>query len=141
MDLVWLAVLATCIVVYVLPDGVDPGVGILFGFGPHEGVRPVMLRVIAPVHQLPFYLATVIFAAAFGTLAISFWPCMIPFAVTIDAAAVPLSGLASRFWTGVLVFSLIITYALRNDVIFGAGSGRILSKKRSTVLSGRGEGE
>lgn len=83
--------------------------------------------------QLPFYMAIGIFAAAFGTLAISFWPYMIPFAVTIDAAAIPLSGLASKFWTGVLAFPLIITFALRNCVVFGAGSGRILSKKRSTV--------
>jgi cytochrome bd ubiquinol oxidase subunit II len=30
----------------------------------------------------PFVMVAVIFIAAFGTLAISFWPCMIPFAIT-----------------------------------------------------------
>jgi cytochrome bd ubiquinol oxidase subunit II len=49
MVLFWLTALATSIVVYVLLDGVDLGVGILFGFGPHEGARRVMLRVVAPV--------------------------------------------------------------------------------------------
>jgi cytochrome bd ubiquinol oxidase subunit II len=92
-------------------------------------------------YQRPFYMAIAIFAAAFGTLGISFWPYMIPFAVTIDVAAVPLSGLASRFWTGVLVSSLIIAYGLRTYVIFDAGSGRILSKKRSTMQPLRGRGE
>ena len=71
----------------------------------------------------------------------SFSPHVIPFAVTIAAAAIPLSGLASKFWTGVLAFPLIITLALRKYVVFGAESGRILSKKRSTVPPYRGEGE
>jgi cytochrome bd ubiquinol oxidase subunit II len=30
----------------------------------------------------PFYAVAVIFASAFGTLALSFWPYMIPFAIT-----------------------------------------------------------
>jgi cytochrome d ubiquinol oxidase subunit II len=92
-------------------------------------------------YQRPFYMALAIFAAALGTLGISFWPYMIPFAVTIDVAGVPLSGLASRFWTAVLVVSLITAYALRSYVIFDAGSGRILSKRRSTMPPVRGEGE
>ena len=33
----------------------------------------------------PFYMVATIFVAAFATLAISFWPYMIPFAITIDA--------------------------------------------------------
>ena len=37
----------------------------------------------------PFYMVALIFAAAFGTLAISFWPYMIPFSITIGDAAAP----------------------------------------------------
>jgi cytochrome bd-type quinol oxidase subunit 2 len=39
-----------------------------------------------------------IFLSAFGTLAISFWPYMVPFAITIDEAAAPHSSLAFMFW-------------------------------------------
>ncbi|MDT7815115.1 MAG: cytochrome bd ubiquinol oxidase subunit [Acidobacteriaceae bacterium] len=46
----------------------------------------------------PFYMVALIFAAAFGTLAISFWPYMIPFSITIGAAAAPHSSLAFMFW-------------------------------------------
>jgi cytochrome d ubiquinol oxidase subunit II len=39
-----------------------------------------------------------IFAAVFGTLAISFWPYMIPFSITIEDATAPHSSLAFMFW-------------------------------------------
>jgi cytochrome bd ubiquinol oxidase subunit II len=48
--------------------------------------------------SLPFTMVVIIFAAAFGTLAISFWPYMIPFYITIDQAAAPHSSLAFMFW-------------------------------------------
>jgi cytochrome d ubiquinol oxidase subunit II len=46
----------------------------------------------------PFYAVAVIFVSAFGTLALSFWPYMIPFVITIDEAAAPQSTLAFMFW-------------------------------------------
>jgi cytochrome d ubiquinol oxidase subunit II len=52
-----------------------------------------------------------IFAAAFGTLAISFWPYMIPFSITIEEAAAPHSSLAFMFWgEGLFVFPLMLIY-------------------------------
>ena len=36
--------------------------------------------------------------SAFGTLALSFWPYMVPFAITIDEAAAPHASLAFMFW-------------------------------------------
>src|SRR5262249_13754741 len=36
---------------------------------------------------VPFTMVALTFAAAFGTLAISFWPYMVPFSITIDDAA------------------------------------------------------
>jgi hypothetical protein len=47
---------------------------------------------------VPFYMVALIFAAAFGTLAISFWPYMIPFSITIEEAAAHPSSLALMFW-------------------------------------------
>jgi len=46
----------------------------------------------------PFYMVSLMFVAAFGTLAFSFWPYMIPFEITIDAAAAPPSTLSFMFW-------------------------------------------
>src|ERR1700741_1492005 len=45
----------------------------------------------------PFYVVSLMFSAAFGTLALSFWPYMIPFAITIDAGAAPHFILAFLF--------------------------------------------
>ena len=60
---------------------------------------------------LPFYMVALIFVSAFGTLAISFWPYMIPFVITIDEAAAPHSSLAFMFWgEGLFVFPLMLLY-------------------------------
>jgi cytochrome bd ubiquinol oxidase subunit II len=59
----------------------------------------------------PFYMVLLIFMSAFGTLAISFWPYMIPFVITIDEAAAPHSSLAFMFWgEGLFVFPLMLIY-------------------------------
>jgi cytochrome d ubiquinol oxidase subunit II len=67
----------------------------------------------------PFYMVALIFAAAFGTLAISFWPYMIPFSITIDDAAAPHSSLAFMFWgEGLFVFPLMLIYAAVSYRVF-----------------------
>jgi cytochrome d ubiquinol oxidase subunit II len=43
-------------------------------------------------------MVVLIFVLAFGAFALSFWPYMIPFVVTIEQAAAPLSSLAFMFW-------------------------------------------
>jgi cytochrome bd ubiquinol oxidase subunit II len=68
---------------------------------------------------LPFVMVTLIFAAAFCTLAISFWPYMIPFAVTIEQAAAAHSSLAFMFWfAGIIVFPLMLIYTAINLAVF-----------------------
>ncbi|NEU95251.1 cytochrome d ubiquinol oxidase subunit II [Bradyrhizobium uaiense] len=60
----------------------------------------------------PYRMATLIFIAAFATLALSFWPYMVPFAITIESAAAPHSSLAFMFWgEGIFVFPLMLLYA------------------------------
>jgi cytochrome d ubiquinol oxidase subunit II len=67
----------------------------------------------------PFYMVTLIFAAAFGTLAISFWPYMIPFSITIEEAAAPHSSLAFMFWgAGLFVFPLMLLYTAISYSVF-----------------------
>ena len=67
----------------------------------------------------PFYMVALIFAAAFGTLAISFWPYMIPFSITIEEAAAPHSSLAFMFWgEGLFVFPLMLLYTVISYSVF-----------------------
>jgi cytochrome bd ubiquinol oxidase subunit II len=69
--------------------------------------------------DLPFYMVAVIFVAAFGTLAISFWPYMIPFSITIADAAAPHASLAFMFWgEGLFVFPLMLVYAVVSYSVF-----------------------
>jgi cytochrome bd ubiquinol oxidase subunit II len=69
--------------------------------------------------DLPFYMVSLIFVAAFGTLAISFWPYMIPFSITVEEAAAPHSSLAFMFWgEGLFVFPLMLIYAVVNYAVF-----------------------
>jgi cytochrome d ubiquinol oxidase subunit II len=74
----------------------------------------------------PFYMVAVIFVSAFGTLALSFWPYLIPFVITIDEAAAPPSSLMFMFWGGVVVFPLMLLYTL---ISYGVFRGKI----RTTV--------
>jgi cytochrome bd ubiquinol oxidase subunit II len=77
----------------------------------------------------PFYMVAIIFVAAFGTLACSFWPYMIPFAITIEQAAAPHSSLAFMFWgEGLFVFPVMLIYT--------AISLRVFKGKVATASSG-----
>jgi cytochrome bd ubiquinol oxidase subunit II len=68
---------------------------------------------------VPYYMVVLIFAAAFGTLAISFWPYMIPFSITIEDAAAPHSSLAFMFWgEGLFVFPLMLLYTIISYTVF-----------------------
>ena len=79
-----------------------------------HSVSRLVAAIVAAVNILrhndrwPFYAVAVIFLSAFGTLALSFWPYMIPFEITIDEAAAPPSTLAFMFWGGVIVFPLML---------------------------------
>jgi cytochrome bd ubiquinol oxidase subunit II len=69
--------------------------------------------------DLPFTMVILIFVAAFGTLAFSFWPYIIPFTLTIDDAAAPQSSLAFMFWgEGLFVFPILLLYVLINLSVF-----------------------
>jgi cytochrome d ubiquinol oxidase subunit II len=69
--------------------------------------------------EAPFRLVAVFFLAAFGTLAVSFWPYMIPFKITIEEAAVPRASLDFMFWgAGLFVFPLMLLYTATNYKVF-----------------------
>jgi cytochrome d ubiquinol oxidase subunit II len=78
--------------------------------------------------ERPFYMVVLIFMSAFGTLAISFWPYMIPFVVTIDEAAAPHSSLAFMFWgEGLFVFPLMLIYTVISYRVFRGKVGTTMS--------------
>lgn len=69
--------------------------------------------------HVPFFMVMLIFAAAFATLAFSFWPYMIPFSITIGEAAAPHSSLAFLFWfAGIIVFPLMLIYTAVSLTVF-----------------------
>jgi cytochrome d ubiquinol oxidase subunit II len=93
----------------------------LFVFPVIGAVAAIMLAASILRHwdQWPFSAVVVIFLSAFGTLAISFWPYMIPFILTVDEAAAPHSSLAFMFWgEGLFVFPLMLIYAVVSYSVF-----------------------
>jgi cytochrome bd ubiquinol oxidase subunit II len=85
----------------------------LFVFPAIGAIAAVVLAASILHHNdsRPFYMVSLIFMMAFGTLALSFWPYMIPFAITIDDAVAPPSTLAFMFWgNGLFVFPLMLLY-------------------------------
>ena len=67
----------------------------------------------------PFMMVALIFTAAFATLAISFWPYMIPFTITAAEAAAPDSTLTFMFWgAGLFVFPLMLVYTAISLSVF-----------------------
>ena len=104
LSLIALAVLA---VVFIFPlFGIAAGIGLI------SSVR--RRRELAPI-----CLVAATFAAAFCTFAISFWPYMIPFSITLDAAAAPHASLAFMFWgEGLFVLPLMLIYTAISCRVF-----------------------
>jgi cytochrome bd ubiquinol oxidase subunit II len=93
----------------------------LFVFPAIGVVAAIVLAVSVRTRRdgLPFYMVALMFAAAFGTLAISFWPYMIPFSITVEQAAAPHSSLAFMFWgEGLFVFPLMLVYTAISYTVF-----------------------
>jgi len=77
------------------------------------------LSILNHDDYLPFYMVAMVFVAAFGTLALSFWPYMIPSVITIQQAAAPPSSLAFMFWgCGLIVFPLMLLYTVVSYTVF-----------------------
>src|ERR1700732_5127458 len=92
----------------------------LFVFPAIGAVAAIVLALSILNHNdyWPFYTVAVIFVSAFGTLALSFWPYIIPFVITVDEAVAPQSSLVFMFWGGVVVFPLMLLYTLISYSVF-----------------------
>jgi cytochrome bd ubiquinol oxidase subunit II len=93
----------------------------LFVFPAIGIVAAIVLAVSVRTRRdgLPFYMVALMFTAAFGTLAISFWPYMIPFSITVEQAAAPHASLAFMFWgEGLFIFPLMLVYTAISYTVF-----------------------
>jgi cytochrome d ubiquinol oxidase subunit II len=93
----------------------------LFVFPAIGAVAAIVLALSILRHNdhWPFYMVALIFVSAFGTLALSFWPYMIPSVITIDEAASPRSSLMFMFWgCGLIVFPLMLIYTVVSYTVF-----------------------
>jgi cytochrome bd ubiquinol oxidase subunit II len=61
---------------------------------------------------VPFAMTVLFFVAAFLTLAVLFWPYMIPYRITVANAAAPDASLSFLFWGAVVVLPIIALYTV-----------------------------
>jgi cytochrome bd ubiquinol oxidase subunit II len=72
---------------------------------------------------VPFLCGVTIFGAAFATLAVSFYPYMVPFSIRIVDAASPPSSLSFLFWgAGVVILPITLIYTL---VVYFVFKGKV----------------
>jgi cytochrome d ubiquinol oxidase subunit II len=122
---VWVLVFLVLVFVYALGEHLPIlqrwiDLPYLFVFPALGAVAAIVLALSILNHNdhWPFYMVALIFVSAFGTLALSFWPYMIPFVITIDEAAAPPSSLRFMFWGGVVVFPLMLLYTAISYSVF-----------------------
>jgi cytochrome d ubiquinol oxidase subunit II len=99
----------------------------LFVFPAIGAIAAIVLALSILNHNdyWPFYMVALIFMSAFGTLALSFWPYMIPSVITVDQAASPPSSLAFMFWgCGLVVFPLMLLYTVISYSVFRGKVGK-----------------
>lgn len=86
--------------------GVFPLIGVV-------GCAVIMEGVRSRRDGWPFSGSVLLFLSAFGTLAVSFLPYMIPFTITIEQAAAPHSSLSFMFWgAGLFVLPVTLIYTI-----------------------------
>jgi cytochrome d ubiquinol oxidase subunit II len=97
---------------------VFPAIGLLAMFGIFAGVR---LRR----DGWPFAMAVLFFLSSFATLAVLFWPYMIPYSITVGSAAAPEASLSFLFWgAGLFVLPMIAIYTIAVFWLFRGKMGK-----------------
>src|SRR5262245_61860897 len=64
---------------------------------------------------MPFAMTVLFFVAAFLSLAVMFWPYLIPYSVTLAGAAAPDASLRFPFYGGIVVLPVIAIYPIGLD--------------------------
>lgn len=63
--------------------------------------------------KTPIISTVLLMFSAFSSLAISFWPYMLPYTLTIEEAAAPLASLEFMFWGAIFMMPLVVFYFIR----------------------------
>jgi cytochrome d ubiquinol oxidase subunit II len=85
--------------------------GVIFPVLGLLAVAGIFLGVRSRRDSMPFLMTVVFFITSFLTLAVLFWPYMIPYQVTVANAAAPDKSLSFLFWgAGVFVLPVIAVY-------------------------------
>ena len=83
---------------------------------PAIGIVAMVGIFIAARHRRdawPFAMTVLFFLASFATLAVLFWPYMIPYSITVGNAAAPEASLSFLFWgAGLFVLPVIAIYTI-----------------------------
>jgi cytochrome bd ubiquinol oxidase subunit II len=82
-----------------------PPIGLLATIG-------VLLNARLGRDGLPLAMTLVFFLAAFLTLAVMFWPYLIPYSITIANAAAPEASLFFLFWGALFALPAIAAYTI-----------------------------
>jgi cytochrome bd ubiquinol oxidase subunit II len=82
-----------------------PAIGLLAMIG-------VLLSARLGRDGLPLAMTLVFFLAAFLTLAVMFWPYLIPYSITIANAAAPEASLFFLFWGALFALPAIAAYTI-----------------------------
>jgi cytochrome bd ubiquinol oxidase subunit II len=83
---------------------------------PAIGIVAIVGIFVAARHRRdawPFAMTVLFFLASFATLAVLFWPYMIPYSITVGNAAAPEASLSFLFWgAGLFVLPVIAIYTI-----------------------------
>lgn len=104
---------------------------------PATGAVTAFLLAVTVRHErrrLPLCMAVAVFVAGFGTLAVSFWPYMIPFALSVKDAAAPPTRLAFVFLAGLNVVPALLAYAAADRNVLDLSRCRLLPSKRASAF-------
>ncbi len=143
LPLIWAGVIATAVLLYVMLDGFDLGVGILFPFAKSPGERDVMMNTIAPVwdgNETWLVLGGGGLLAAFP-LAYSVLMPALYLPVLLMLAGLILRGVAfefrfrarkrgRKFWTQMFAGGSILTAAAQGLILGGFIQGVTVANER-----------
>ncbi|MGV8953813.1 MAG: cytochrome d ubiquinol oxidase subunit II [Cypionkella sp.] len=143
LPLIWAGVIATAVLLYVMLDGFDLGVGILFPFAKSPGERDVMMNTIAPVwdgNETWLVLGGGGLLAAFP-LAYSVLMPALYLPVLLMLAGLILRGVAfefrfrarkrgRKFWTQMFAGGSILTAAAQGLILGGFIQGVTVADER-----------
>ncbi|MGV9008519.1 cytochrome d ubiquinol oxidase subunit II [Brevundimonas sp.] len=143
LPLIWAGVIATAVLLYVMLDGFDLGVGILFPFAKSPGERDVMMNTIAPVwdgNETWLVLGGGGLLAAFP-LAYSVLMPALYLPILLMLAGLILRGVAfefrfrarrrgRKFWTQMFAGGSILTAAAQGLILGGFIQGVTVANER-----------